>query len=357
MRKLLLLSLAAAIITGCATNPPMADEEGLTKLKPLFDYWMRDTYVTYIEADDTYYLTGTTAAAGRDFGAGDPHARDYNDGIYLWRSKDMKSWEPLGLVWSLDKDAGWQNTFVESAANRKKMEGFAQMQSKRRSVWAPEIHYVKGNYYIVACMNWHPSMDQEENGCVFILKSASGKPEGPYIDPVGAPLAKRIDPSLFQDDDGSVYFVWQESRIAKMKDDMSGFAEPPRRMDEQLYPDDPYTEGVFIAKRDGIYYLIQAIWYCENETGERGYFKKGKKLYYDFVVSTSDNIYGPYGSKYLAIRGAGHNNIFEDRDGQWWSTYFGNPVGTITPPFTARPAIIPIKFDSEGIISADWDRL
>lgn len=333
------------------------DAEGLKRLQPLFDDWMRDTYVTYIEADDTYYLTGTTHAAGRDFGGEEPHARDYNDGIYMWRSKDIKNWEPMGLVWSLDRDAGWQNEYVESAKSRANMKGFSGLKSGRRAVWAPEIHYVKGNYYIVACMNWHPSEDQEENGRVFLLKSASGKPEGPYIDPVGKPLANRIDPSLFQDDDGSVYFVWQENRIAKMKDDMSGFAEEPRRLIEEPLPDNPYVEGVFLAKREGLYYLVQAIWLKENEQGERDYFKKGKNCYYDFVVSTSRNIYGPYSRRTCAITGAGHNNIFKDRDGQWWSTFFGNPLGLIDLSFSARPALIPIRFDENGAVSADWSKV
>ena len=38
-----------------------ADLDGLAKLEPLLDYWIRDTYITYIEGDDTYYMTGTTS--------------------------------------------------------------------------------------------------------------------------------------------------------------------------------------------------------------------------------------------------------------------------------------------------------
>jgi hypothetical protein len=344
-------------IAGVVCADPVPDAAGLQRLEPLLDHWMRDTYVTYVEADDTYYLTGTTAAAGRDFGTGDPHARDYNDGIYLWRSKDMTAWEPMGLVWSLDRDAAWQNRFVESSRSRRNMTGFAGMKTERRSAWAPEFHYINGNYYITACMNWHASNDNEQNGRVFILKSSSGKPEGPYVDAAGRPLANRIDPSLFQDDDGSVYFVWQENRIARMKDDLSGFAEEPRRLVEQPLPGKPYVEGAFLTKHNGRYYLVQAVWQKENKKGERGYFRAGKKCSYDFVVSSSDHLYGPYSERTCAIRGAGHNNIFKDREGQWWSTFFGNPLGEVKLPFTARPAVIPIRFDGQGGVSADWKRL
>ena len=73
---------------------------------PVLDYWMRDTWVT-AGPDGYYYLTGTTAAPGRKF-AGQPHCWDWNDGIYLWRSTDLKNWESMGPVWTFDKDAIWQ---------------------------------------------------------------------------------------------------------------------------------------------------------------------------------------------------------------------------------------------------------
>jgi beta-xylosidase len=353
MKKLLTFSFLLLPVYLSANE---GDLQGLAKLKPLFDYWMRDTYVNYVKETDSYYMTGTTADPSRDF-PGDKHARDFNDGIYVWQSKDLKNWESLGRVWSFEKDATWHNEFVLSAQEKRNMTGFEGMEDKRRSVWAPEIHYVNDNFYIVGCMNWHPSEDAEENGKVFLLESTTGKPEGPYRDPVGKPLGNRIDPSLFEDDDGSVYFVWQEGRIAKMKPDMSGFAEEPRQVDEEIFPDEPYVEGVYITKRDGLYYLIQAIWWKEKPNGDQGYFRNGTKLYYDCMVSTSKNVYGPYGKKYTAIRGAGHNNLFQDRDGNWWATYFGNPVGSMRPSFMARPAIIPLKFDEDGKFSAYWEKV
>ena len=70
---------------------------------PLMDYWMRDTWMT-LAPDGYYYLTGTTADPTRQF-PGRTHCWDWNDGIYVFRSRDMKSWESLGRVWSLDDDA------------------------------------------------------------------------------------------------------------------------------------------------------------------------------------------------------------------------------------------------------------
>ena len=194
------------------TDPALQVPKGVT---PLFDTWMRDTYVT-LAADGHYYLTGTTAAPGKT------HCWDWNDGIHVWRSDDLKHWEHLGLVWSLDRDATWQRTAVIVEPGQVSPARDV-LDEKRRAVWAPEIHYIKSakQWMIVACMNG-------ERGS-FILRSVSGKPEGPYENIAGnatKALFPNIDGSLFEDDDGAVYFVGHNHYIARMKPDLSGLAEP-----------------------------------------------------------------------------------------------------------------------------------
>ena len=61
---------------------------------------------------------------------------------------------------------------------------------------------------------------------------------------------------------------------------------------------------------------------------------------YHCMVATSDNIYGPYGPRRLAIPHAGHNMFFQDKDGNWWATFFGNDSRA---PFRERPAILRIE--------------
>ena len=39
-------------------------------------------------------------------------------------------------------------------------------------------------------------------------------------------LGDEIDASLFEDDDGTMYFLWHSGKIARLKPDMSGLAEP-----------------------------------------------------------------------------------------------------------------------------------
>lgn len=131
-------------------------------------------------------------------------------------------------------------------------------------------------------------------GYTCLLKSTTGKPEGPYKDVCEKPMTTRIDSSLFVDDDGTVYYVWQDGRIARMKDDMTGFAEEPRRVIQQHFDPEPYCEGVFLFKHGGKYHMALAIWTMDE--GDHIAYSVGsipQKVSYDCVVASADNVYGP----------------------------------------------------------------
>ena len=69
----------------------------------------------------------------------------------------------------------------------------------------------------------------------FILRSTTGKPEGPYENIEGnedKAIFPNIDGSLFEDTDGTVYFVGHNHYIARMKPDMSGLAEEIKTLKE-----------------------------------------------------------------------------------------------------------------------------
>ncbi|MGB6919026.1 MAG: family 43 glycosylhydrolase, partial [Phycisphaerae bacterium] len=262
----------------------------LPPIEPLFDYPVRDTSVC-VGGDGAYYLTGTT---------GYPTWWKTNEGIRVWKSADLKTWQLLGLVWTIERDGTWQKAF----------------HGENRAIWAPEIHFLKGTFWLTYCVNY---------GGTGILRSTTGKPEGPYADvnPDG-PLTGEIDASLFQDDDGAVYFVYQDGKIARMKDDMTGLAEAPRLL-KPANAGHVGFEGAFIFKAGGRYYLSCA------EFDDREY--------YNCMIAGSDKLLGPYGDRYLAVPHGGHNMFFKDRDGRWWSTFFGNDPAA---PFRERARRFPL---------------
>ncbi len=280
----------------------------LPPITPLFDHPVRDTSIC-LGPDGTYYLTGTTA--NHSGGSQDKAGWWYvNEGIRIWKSRDLEHWEPLGLVWSLDRDATWAKQFQTD-----------EHGDRRRACSVPDIHYLRDTFWLTYCMNY--------GGCG-LLKSTSGKAEGPYVDvKPDSPLTGQIDASLFQDDDGTVYWVYQNGKIARMNDDLTGLAEPPRLLQPEGNKQVGF-EGAFLTKRNGRYYLI-----CADFLDRQ----------YDCVVAASDSVYGPYGRRYIAIPHGGHNMFFTDRDGNWWATFFGNDA---TVPFRERPAILRIELDQQG---------
>lgn len=295
-----------AILTLAAMTALPAAEK-LPPLAPLFDYPLRDTCVC-LGPDGVYYLTGTT---------GHPTWWKTNEGIRVWKSRDLRQWEPLGLVWSFEKNATWQ----QGRADPKR--GFL------RAIWAPELHSIKNNFYIAYCVNY---------GGTGILRSTSGKAEGPYEDVKrDGPLTREIDASLFADDDGRVYFVFQNGKIARLADDLSHLLEQPRLLTPAGAKQVGF-EGAFLCKAAGKYHLICAEFNKPTPDG---------KAYYDCMAATADRLEGPWSAPYLAVPHGGHNMLFRDRDGQWWSTFFGNDAGA---PFRERPGMLKIEFDAAGRI-------
>lgn len=292
-------------------------------IKPAMELHLRDGVVT-LGGDGFYYLTGSS---GDNIWA-------YAKGIELWKSPDLKQWEYVGLVWDIDTEADeWVKAWRKHP------------RRAVRAVWAPEIHYIKGNYLI--CYSMCPDG-------IGILKSKTGKAEGPYTNAFSfeGPIVDGIDPTLFEDEDGKVYFTFGPGKqIAQLKDDLSGFAGPFREIvfdDPDYNPehhaekcvkrgmDDLGHEGAVLFKRNGKYYLGAA----DNYEGR-----------YSTCLAISDSLYGPYRLRYESIPCGGGTGFFEDKQGNWWCSYFGNDsqshfrekIGFVKADFLQDGRIIPAK--------------
>jgi xylan 1,4-beta-xylosidase len=288
----------------------------LPPIRPLIDVQVRDTIVCR-GGDGCYYMTGST---GENIWA-------FNDGIELWKSPNLKDWEYLGLVWSIEHEGGWER-------------GWRTLHDKpSRAIWAPELHFLRGNYYI--CLSMAPSGTS-------ILKSTTGKAEGPYVHAFSpdAPICDGIDATLFEDTDGAVYFTYgSATHIARLNDDLSGFAGPfreisfvepdhdPRHHSERCNrrgSNDVGFEGAVLFRAHGTYYLGAADFY------------EGR---YSTCLAMSDHLYGPYRTRHESVPCAGGTGFFQDKHGGWWTSYFGNDDQS---PFREKPAIMRVEFAPDG---------
>ncbi|MFD0696315.1 family 43 glycosylhydrolase [Paenibacillus sp. GCM10027628] len=268
-------------------------------LKPIADFMIRDPHISK-GPDVVYYLTGTTDKPHRNFW-------DRNNQLHLWSSIDLKEWNYVAKVWDLSENGTWENNIYENPC-----------------LWAPEMIYLYGTFWITYSL---------QGGGTGLIKSVSGHAEGPYID-MGRMTNTDIDSSLFQDDDGQVYFVWQDGKIARMKTNMTGFAEDPRKL---LCSDGQRVgyEGAFIVKYKGKYILGAAEWNGDKRVDGT----------YDMMYAVADHLYGPYTPRRLAVPHGGHGTMFIDHEGRLMSTFFGNDR---TAPFRTRPGIVLLQAEEDG---------
>lgn len=306
-----------------STSP--GDEEhqrrySYTRVERLLDVPMIDPAITR-GPDGLYYLTGTLGTPERDGSIN----FSVNDGIRLWKSTDLKSWSELGVVapLSLVKATVEDLALIRSSCDVDEFKGLI----------SPEIHFIKGDVYLTY------SLKPCGTG---LLRSKSGKPEGPYQD-LGLITKRGRDASLFVDDDGAVYWVFGGGWIARMNETLTALAEPPRLIQpvdgrEGLTPGGQIlqvgTGGAFLFKKDGTYHLVAA--------GIHG--RLGVPCY-DTFVATAKSLEGPWSRRKLAIPHGGQVTMFEGPEGQWYATFSGEDSRAL---LRERPAIVPVDW-VEGV--------
>jgi len=262
--------------------------------------WIRDPYIVPAP-DGTYYLTGTTPLPADEREVSDKH----NTGLgpqsivgykmQLWRSRDLIHWDYLGTPYSIE-DGIWATA---------RPQRFKNVERSKWRLWAPELHLIDGRWVIV---HTSPSPVRGANLSV----TQDDVVTGPYDNPMGTEIARRHDPSLFIDEDKSVWMIWGATQIAPLKRDLTGLAG-------DATPIGPANrkmghEGCLIRKIGDKYVLFGTGWSTDQ-------MRKGT---YNLYYCTADKVTGPYGPRQFAGRFLGHGTPFQDKQGRWWCTAFFN---------------------------------
>ncbi|MGW1681255.1 family 43 glycosylhydrolase [Saccharopolyspora sp. NPDC002376] len=337
--------------------------------------WIRDTYVNcfVVDGKPLYVATGTTRAPGLK------GAAPWNDGIFVWVAASLdgpwKLVDTTGVRPDAEKGKVWSPEFAgENKPGRTVVAPWQEYwhdeeYGKRGNVWAPEVHYFRDTWYIVACMGDHSSKVGS-----FMLKSEGGV-EGPYRivegnfeKPFGelAPGGPEwIDPEVYYHIDGGLYtegdkawLVLHNHLYAEFRDDMEDIVQRTNlpKFEQAPYSPEPYLEGAHVLKYEGKYYLMHAAWNrtSENPDGSTRYAynvpeTESERYQYDAIIAVADKFEGPYSKRWTAGVGAGHNNLFVDADGQLWATFFRNPVaGYWADPSRKADAAV------AGVVRMEW---
>ncbi len=153
---------------------------------------------------------------------------------HILETSDMKSWKVL------------ENRFSSSGKDD-------QVPYNNELLYAPDCAFRNDTFYLYYCQ---PDRISAEGVATSTL------PGGPFTggEMLKLPDYQEIDPSLFIDDDGQAYYMWGQFslKMAKMGSNM-------RDLDLSTFKDSIITEadhyfheGAYMAKRNGVYYLIYA---------------------------------------------------------------------------------------------------
>jgi hypothetical protein len=226
----------------------------------------------------------------------------------------------------------------------------ANVSWAKYALWAPAPVKRDGKYYLYFAAN--DIQNNSQLGGIGV--AVADKPEGPYKDAIGRPLisqfhngAQPIDQDVFIDDDGQAYMYyggWHHANVVKLNPDMTSlgtFADGTTY--KEITPEN-YTEGSFMFKRNGRYYLM---WSEGGWTGPD----------YSVSYAMSDSPTGPFRKidKMLAqdpavARGSGHHSVVNvPGTDVWYIVYHRRPLSE-TDGNHRQLAYDRLHFNADGTI-------
>lgn len=193
----------------------------------------------------------------------------HKDTLYVYTGRDEAGadffWMQEWRVYSTKDMANWTDHGSPLA-----IESFDWADDR---AWAAQCIERNGKFY------WYVCLHSKITNAMAIGVAVGDSPTGPFKDAIGKPLYdgswEYIDPTVLIDDDGQAYIYWGNPNIyyAKLNDDMvslkgavakfeqtpDSFGAPnPEVREKGKKYGDVYTEGPWIHKRKGNYYLLYA---------------------------------------------------------------------------------------------------
>ena len=241
---------------------------------------------------------------------------EYFPGLPIHHSKDLVNWELIGYGLHREDQCNGEMNLVDVQSDG--------------GIHAPTIRYHKGTFYIITTNVYNSGDGSPGLMRNFIITAKS--PSGPWSKPHIIEGAPGIDPDIFFDDNGKVYFtgthspgdmnsngigeIWiQELDIKKWK-----LVGKRHTVWDGIFG--CCTEGPHIYKEHGLYYLLVA----EGGTGKN----------HAVMIAASENILGPYEenqrnpiltTRHLSnnyfVNSTGHADMIELEDGRWYMVSLG----------------------------------
>ena len=266
---------------------------------------------------------------------------EYFPALPIHHSTDLVNWELIG-----------------HGINRKEQLGEVNLidVQQQGGIHAPSIRYNKGIFYIVVTNVYSPKDNSLPAEMVNFVLTAKD-PKGPWSKPHIIEGAPGIDPDLFFDDDGKVYFVGTHDtgqptvngigEIWVQELDLNDWKLiGPRSSIWRGACGGCCVEGPHIYKKNGLYYLMVA--------------EGGTSRNHAVMIANSDDIRGPYTSnpknpiltsRHLSnnnwVHSTGHADLVELDDGRWYMVALGvRNVVDGTTNMGRETHLIPVQWET-----------
>jgi len=289
-------------------------------INPILSGFYPDPSICRVESD--FYLVNSTFA--------------YFPGIPVFHSNDLLHWKQIG-----------------NAIDRPGQLNYDGHQISR-GLFAPTIRFNQGVFYILCTLI--------DTGGNFIITAKD--PAGPWSDPVWLKDADGIDPSIFFDDNGKVWYCGthpapegeaypgnyeiyiQEINLALLSMGKNPLTSKSIGIWRGALNKTVWPEGPHIYKINGWYYLLHA----EGGTGPD----------HAVCVARAKDIHGPWEGKKsnpvlthrhlgknAEIIHVGHADLFEDTNENWWMVLLASRPHYGVCPLGRETFMVPVYWEDD----------
>ena len=281
----------------------------------IFNVYSQDTFLnpiinggypdpSIVRVDDDFYIVNSSF--------------EYFPALPIHHSKDLVNWELIG--YGIDRPS--QGTGKVNLYDVQQQGG----------IHAPSIRYHEGLFYIITTNVYSPADKSKPTEMVNFILTAKN-PAGPWSDPYVIEGAPGIDPDIFFDDNGKVWFVGTHDTGNPNKNGIGEIWIQELDLNNWKLKGQRHSiwrgacggccvEGPHIYKQYGRYYLMVA--------------EGGTSYNHAFMIASSKNIEGPYDSnpknpiltsRHLSnnnwVHSTGHADLVQLKDNRWYMVSLG----------------------------------
>lgn len=257
---------------------------------------------------DDYYLVTSTFA--------------YFPGVPIFHSKDLVHWRQIGHCLTRESQLKLDKSAISGG------------------IYAPTLRYHDGRFYMATT-----NVDTGRHFYVWTTDPAGEWSDPIYVEQPG------IDPDLFFDDDGKVYFTSTNSSMSTGILQCEIDIGTGRKLTESKLiwegTGGAFPEAPHLYKLNGHYYLLLAE--GGTEYGHMVTIARSKSPDGPFEACPHNPILS-HRSLRSPIQATGHADLIQAHDGSWWAVFLGiRPVGWSFHHNLGRETFLaPVKWTGDG---------